>query len=163
MKIACAFDHAGVPLRDAVLGAVRAAGHEPLDLGVSSPDPVDYPDIALRVTGEVISGAVQRGVLCCGSGAGVSVAASKVPGIRAATVHDEYSAHQCVEHDDVNVLCMGARVIGAALASEIVERYAGAHYTGGEPGSERHARRLAKVLEIEREALSGGLPPPGDG
>jgi ribose 5-phosphate isomerase B len=157
VRIACAFDHAGVPLREAVLGAVRDAGHEPIDLGVSTTEPVDYPDIALRVTAEVTSGSAPRGVLCCGSGAGVSIAATKVPGIRAATVHDGYTAHQCVEHDNVNVLCLGARVIGEALAAEIVILFARARYTG----EERHARRLAKVLEIERAALSGEpLPPP---
>jgi len=155
VRVACAFDHAGVPLRDTVLDAIAAQGHEVIDLGVSTTEPVDYPDIALRVTAELRSGMTPRGVLCCGSGAGVSVAATKVPGIRAATIHDPYSAHQCVEHDDVNVLCMGARVIGPALAAEIVIAYVNAEYSG----EERHAKRLAKVAEIERSALAEGAEP----
>lgn len=147
MKIACAFDHAGFPLRDAVLGAVETAGHEPIDMGVRSPEPVDYPDVARKVGRAVSTGVADRGVLVCGSGAGVSVAAAKMHGVYAATIHDEYTAHQAVEHDGVNVLCMGARVIGEQLAREIVERFLAAEVSG----DERHARRREKLLQIERE------------
>lgn len=148
MIVACAFDHAGYPLREAVLGAVAEAGHDALDLGVASPEPVDYPDIARRVGEALQGGRAQRGVLVCGSGAGVSVAATKMHGVRAATIHDEYTAHQAVEHDDVNVLCLGARVVGAELAREIVARFVGASVSD-EP---RHVRRRAKIAEIEAEA-----------
>jgi ribose 5-phosphate isomerase B len=147
MKIACAFDHAGFPLKPVVLETLAAAGHEPIDLGTDSTEPVDYPDIARRAADHVRSGASDRGVVVCGSGAGVSVACCKVPGIRAVTVHDHYTAHQAVEHDDVNVLCLGARVIGPAYAAEIIAAFALAEFSG----EERHARRLAKVKAIEAE------------
>ncbi len=147
MKIACAFDHAGFALREVVLTAVTDAGHEPIDLGVHSAEPVDYPDQARKVGRAVATGVAERGILVCGSGAGVSVAATKINGIRAATIHDEYTAHQAVEHDDVNVLCMGSRVIGSELAREIVGTYLGAAFSG----EERHVRRLGKVAEIESE------------
>lgn len=147
MKIACGFDHAGFPLKQTVLDALRAAGHEVLDLGTDSAEPVDYPDVA-RVVGEAVrDGRAARGVLVCGSGAGVAVAATKMVGIRAATVSDTYTAHQAVEHDDVNVLCLGARVIGPALAAEILRAFAGASFSD----EERHRRRVGKVLAIERE------------
>ncbi len=147
MKIACAFDHAGFPLRDAVLGAVTEAGHEPIDMGVHSPEPVDYPDVARKVGRAVASGVAERGILVCGSGAGVSVAATKIHGVRAATIHDEYTAHQAVEHDGVNVLCLGARVVGAALAAEIVGRFLAAEVSD----EERHIRRREKLAQIEAE------------
>ena len=150
MIIACAFDHAGVPLRQVVFDAVAATGHEALDLGTDDPTkPDDYPDYALACGRAVVDGRADRGIIVCGSGAGVSVAACKIHGVRAATVHDRYTAHQCVEHDDVNVLCMGGRVIGSEVAREIVQAYLGAAFSG----EERHVRRLAKVAEIER---SGG-------
>lgn len=145
MRIACGFDHAGVPLRTAVLGALRDAGHELLDLGTETAEPVDYPDVAVAVTTALLAGEAERGVIVCGSGAGVSVAACKVPGIRAATVHDSYTAHQAVEHDDLNVLCLGARVIGPEPAREIVTTFAAASFSG----EERHARRLGKINAIE--------------
>lgn len=145
MKVALAFDHAGVPLRDAVLAAVEAAGDEPIDFGVRSTEPVDYPDVAEKVSRAVSQGLADRGVLVCGSGAGVSVAANKHNGIRAAVIHDEYTAHQAVEHDDVNVLCLGARVVGEELARELVARFLAAEFSG----EERHARRLEKVQRIE--------------
>ena len=153
MKIACGFDHAGFPLKDTVLDALREAGHEPIDLGTNSTDPIDYPDVALAVSRAVRDGRAERGVVVCGSGAGVAVAAAKVPGIRAATVHDTYTAHQAVEHDDVNVLCMGARVIGSELAHDILGSYAAASFTG----EERHRRRLAKIDEIEAHGLDAEL------
>jgi ribose 5-phosphate isomerase B len=147
VKIACSFDHAGFPLKEMVLETVRTAGHEPVDLGTFSTDPVDYPDTARAAAEAVLSGAAERSVLVCGSGAGVAVAACKFPGIRAATAHDSYTGHQCVEHDDCNVLCLGARVVGPALAGEIIRAYLGAEFTG----EERHVRRLDKIAAIERE------------
>jgi ribose 5-phosphate isomerase B len=147
MRVACAFDHAGFPLKALVVETVSAAGHEPVDLGTFSTDPVDYPDTARAAAEAVLSGSADRAVLVCGSGAGVAVAACKFPGIRAATTHDTYTGHQCVEHDDCNVLCLGARVVGPALASEIIRAYLGAEFTG----EERHARRLGKIAAIERE------------
>lgn len=150
LRVACAFDHAGVPLREAVLEAVRTAGAEAIDLGVSSTDPVDYPDLALSVAEAVAGGEADRGLLVCGSGAGVSVAASKVVGIRAATVHDTYTAHQAVEHDDLNVLCLGARVIGPALAAEVVAAFVPARFSG----EQRHQRRLEKLERMEREGIA---------
>jgi ribose 5-phosphate isomerase B len=146
VKIACAFDHAGVPLRDAVLSGLRDGGHEALDLG----DADDYPQSARAVAAAIIDGEAERGVLVCGSGAGVAVAASKVRGIRAATVSDGYTAHQSVEHDDLNVLCLGARVIGPELARELVRTFAAARFSG----AERHVRRLAEVAEIENDNLA---------
>ena len=147
MRIACAFDHAGFPLKPIVLETLAAAGHEVLDLGTDSTDPVDYPDKARDAADAVLGGRAERAVVVCGSGAGVAVAACKFPGIRACTAHDTYTAHQAVEHDDVNVLCLGARVIGPALAAEIIAAYALAEFTG----EERHRRRLAKIDAIEAE------------
>jgi len=154
VRIACAFDHAGVPLRGETLEVLAEAGHDLIDLGTDSTEPVDYPDMALAVARAVLSGSAERGVLVCGSGAGVAVAASKVPGIRAATCHDTYTAHQAVEHDDVNVLCLGARVVGGALAADILRAFTAARYSG----EERHRRRLAKVDAIERGELGEGGP-----
>jgi ribose 5-phosphate isomerase B len=147
MRVACAFDHAGFPLKELVLDVVRENGHEPIDLGTNSTDPVDYPDIARAGADAVRSGRAERAVVVCGSGAGVAVAACKVPGIRAACTHDSYSAHQCVEHDAVNALCLGARVIGPALAREVIVAFLGASFTG----EERHVRRLGKIQAIEAE------------
>src|SRR5918996_732834 len=147
MRIACAFDHAGFPLKPVVLETLTDAGHEPIDLGTWSTDPVDYPDTARAAADAVLDGRADRAVVVCGSGAGVAVAACKVPRIRATCAHDTYTARQCVEHDDVNVLCLGARVIGPALASDCIRSFLGAQFTG----EERHARRLAKIDAIERE------------
>jgi ribose 5-phosphate isomerase B len=146
VKLACGFDHAGFPLKADVLSVLEGMGHEVLDLGTDSTEPVDYPDVALAVGRAVTGGQAERGVLVCGSGAGVAVAANKIDGVRASTIHDTYTAHQGVEHDDINVLCLGARVVGPELAADILRAYAGAAYTG----EERHARRLGKVAEIER-------------
>ena len=148
MRIACAFDHAGFPLKPLVLETVRSLGHEAIDLGTDSTDPVDYPDTARAACEAVLDGRADRGVVVCGSGAGVAVAACKFPGIRATCAHDTYTGHQSVEHDDVNVLCMGARVIGPALAADVIRAYLGAEFSG----EERHVRRLAKIAEIERVA-----------
>ena len=147
MKIACSFDHAGFPLKALVLDTVRELGHEPIDLGTNSTDPVDYPDTARAAADLVRSGGAERAVVVCGSGAGVAVAACKFPGIRAATAHDTYTGHQAVEHDDCNVLCLGARVVGPALAGEIIAAFLRAEFSG----EERHVRRLGKIDAIERE------------
>jgi ribose 5-phosphate isomerase B len=147
MQIAIGADHAGVPLNQAVIAELRRLGHEVVDLGTHDPSqPDDYPDYAAAVADEVISERCERGILVCGSGVGVSVAANKIPGIRAALCHDTYSAHQGVEHDDMNVLCMGARVIGPELMLEIVRAFVGAKFTS----EDRHVRRLNKVLALER-------------
>jgi ribose 5-phosphate isomerase B len=146
MKVACGFDHAGFPLKEHVFEILREEGHEVLDLGTDSTDPVDYPDYAEKVGEAIRGGQAERGVLVCGSGAGVSVAACKMAGIRAVTAHDTYTAHQSVEHDNVNVLCFGARVIGPELATDILRAYIRAQFTG----EERHVRRLAKIDAIER-------------
>jgi ribose 5-phosphate isomerase B len=151
MRIACAFDHAGFPLKVLVLEVVAAAGHEPVDLGTNSTDPVDYPDTARAAAERVRAGEADRAVVVCGSGAGVAVAACKFPGIRAACAHDTYTGHQAVEHDDVNVLCLGARVVGPALAGEIITAFLGARFTG----EERHVRRLGKINAIEKEFATG--------
>jgi ribose 5-phosphate isomerase B len=146
MIVACGFDHAGYLLRPRLLALVRAEGHEVLDFGTDSPEPIDYPDKALEVGRAVASGTAERGIIVCGSGAGVSVAACKVRGVRAATIHDTYTAHQGVEHDAVNVLCLGGRVVGVEVAAEIVTAFLRAQVSD----EERHLRRRAKVLEIER-------------
>jgi ribose 5-phosphate isomerase B len=152
MRVACGFDHAGFPLKDHVLEILREEGHEVLDLGTDSTDPVDYPDYAEKVGDAVRAGEADRGVLVCGSGAGVSVAACKMEGIRAVTAHDTYTAHQSVEHDAVNVLCFGARVIGPELAADILRAYIRAEFTG----EERHVRRLEKIEAIERRFIERG-------
>ncbi len=144
MKVACGFDHRGTSLRDAVLGAVVRAGHDPVDLGVADDaERVDYPDVARDVAMAIRSGRAERGVLVCGSGVGASVAASKIPGIRAAICHDVYSAHQGVEHDDLNVLCLGSCVIGEAVAGELVVAFLGARFVG-------EGRYLARLKKLER-------------
>ena len=149
MKIAVACDHAGFPLKDVVLNAVRAAGHVVLDLGTNSTEAVDYPDYAEKIGKAIQSGEAERGILLCGSGIGASVAANKMKGVYAAICHDTYSAHQGVEHDDMNVLCMGARVIGPELVHELVLAFLSARFIGNDPGQERHKRRVEKVRKIE--------------
>jgi ribose 5-phosphate isomerase B len=146
VRIACGFDHAGFPLKEHVLEVLGGEGHETIDLGTYSEEPVDYPDIAEVVGRAVIDGRADRGVIVCGSGAGVAIAATKMDGIRAAVVHDTYTAHQAVEHDDMNVLCLGARVVGPELSADILRAYVGASFTG----EERHLRRLGKIHELER-------------
>lgn len=149
MNIAVACDHAGFLLKEVVIDAVRHAGHVPLDLGTDSADPVDYPDYAAKMGQAILSGAAERGVLLCGSAVGACVAANKIKGIYAGICHDTYSAHQGVEHDDMNVLCLGARVIGPELAREIVPIFLSARFIGNDPGQERHARRVAKIKALE--------------
>ena len=146
MRIALSADHAGVNLKRDLAAKLNQAGHEVLDLGTHSDAPVDYPDCAEAVAATVRDGRAERGVIVCGSGAGVSIAANKFPAIRAAVVHDCYTAHQAVEHDDMNVLCLGARVVGEALAWDIVTAFLGARFSG----EERHARRLGKINSIEQ-------------
>jgi RpiB/LacA/LacB family sugar-phosphate isomerase len=150
MRLALSADHAGFQMKDELVRHLIHAGHDVLDLGTNSPDAVDYPDSAEAVALAIRERRAERGVIVCGSGAGVSVAANKVPGIRAAVCHDCYTAHQAVEHDDLNVLCLGARVVGIAVAQEIVDTFIAASFSG-EP---RHTRRLNKVLSIESRYLA---------
>jgi RpiB/LacA/LacB family sugar-phosphate isomerase len=145
VKIVVGSDHAGFALKQELAQALRAQGHDVLDVGAHSEAPVDYPDSAEAVGKALIDGLAERGLLICGSGVGASVAANKLPGVRAAICHDAYSAHQGVEHDDMNVLVLGGRVIGAAVAQELVRVFVAARFTG----EERHARRLAKVKALE--------------
>jgi ribose 5-phosphate isomerase B len=145
MRVAIGADHAGFELKRDLAGALAQQGHEILDLGTHSSAPVDYPDVAEAVAMAIRNGQVDRGVIVCGSGAGVAVAACKFPGVRAAVCHDCYSARQAVEHDDLNVLCLGARVIGPALARLLVESFLGA----GFKAEERYMRRLEKIEAIE--------------
>ena len=150
MKVAVAFDHRGVRLREAVLGAVAAAGCEAIDLGVEDASVrVDYPDQALDIAEAIRSGRAGRGILVCGSGVGACVAVGKMPGIRAAICHDAYSSHQGVEHDDMNVLCLGSEIVGAALTTELVRAFLGARF---DESDERYAARLRKVEQMARDA-----------
>jgi ribose 5-phosphate isomerase B len=146
MHIAIAADHTGVDRKAEVADALRAEGHTVDDLGTDSTAPVDYPDYAERLGLALVEGGAERGVLICGSGVGASVAANKIPGIRAAVCHDSYSAHQGVEHDDMNILVLGARVIGSEVARELARIFVAARYTG----EARHARRLEKVRAMEQ-------------
>ena len=145
MKVAVACDHGGFQLKETVLEVVHKSGHEAIDLGTHSTDPVDYPDYAEKVGLALQQGEVDRGILICGSGVGAAVAANKMRGIRAGVCHDTYSAHQAVEHDDVNVLSLGARIIGPELTVELVQAFLSASFTG----EERHIRRLSKVSRLE--------------
>jgi ribose 5-phosphate isomerase B len=152
MKVAVAFDHRGVKLRERLLAEVAALGHETLDLGTDKPEPrVDYPDKAREVGEAIRSGAAERALLVCGSGVGASVAASKLTGIRAAICHDTYSAHQGVEHDNMNVLCLGSEVVGPEFAAELVRAFLAARFDGGD----RYVRRLEKIEEMEGEKSYG--------
>jgi len=151
VRVAVAFDHRGVKLRERIMDDLQALGHEIVDLGTDTDaERVDYPDKARELGGAVLAGDAERGVLVCGSGVGASVAACKVHGIRAAICHDVYSAHQGVEHDDMNVLCLGSEIVGAELAVDLVRVFLGAKFDGGE----RYVRRLRKIEAMEREALN---------
>jgi ribose 5-phosphate isomerase B len=146
MRVAVAFDHRGTKLRDRILAELEELGHEPLDLGTDDPSVrVDYPDKAVQLADVLLSGDAERGILVCGSGVGASVAASKIAGIRAAICHDVYSAHQGVEHDDMNVLCLGSEVVGAELAADLVSAFLGASFEA----LPRYVARLAKVKALE--------------
>ncbi len=149
MRIAIGADHAGWSYKRTLAEELVADGHEVLDLGTDGPASVDYPDFARAVAETVAAGDAERGIVLCGSAVGVSVVANKVPGVRAGVCHDTYSAHQCVEHDDVNVLCLGERVIGIELAREVTRTFLAARFTG----EERHRRRLEKLLAVERAYL----------
>jgi ribose 5-phosphate isomerase B len=147
MRVAVAFDHRGVKLRQRVLEAVGMLGHEPVDLGTDAAEPkIDYPDKAREVGEAVRSGDAERAIFVCGSGVGASVAASKLSGIRAAVCHDAYSARQGVEHDDMNVLCLGSEVVGAELAADLIRAFLRAEFDGGE----RYVRRLEKIEQMEK-------------
>ena len=145
MRIAISADHAGYQLKGELAAGLAQQGHDITDLGTNSSAPVDYPDCAEAVAARLRDGSADRGIIVCGSGAGVSIAANKFPGIRASVCHDTYTAHQAVEHDDMNVLCIGARVIGPALAAEIVAAFLAARFSN----EARHQRRLNKILAIE--------------
>ncbi|MGA2482350.1 MAG: ribose 5-phosphate isomerase B [Candidatus Acidiferrales bacterium] len=145
MHLVIGADHAGFELKAAIAAWLHREGHDVLDVGTHSADPVDYPDYAQAVAEAVLAGKAERGILLCGSGVGASVAANKIPGIRAGLCHDSYSAHQGVEHDDMNVLVLGARVVADALAHELVKNFLGARFTG----EERHRRRVAKIKALE--------------
>ena len=154
MKIAVAFDHRGVHLRDTVLATLAELGHEVQDLGTDTDAVrIDYPDKADELGRAITDGRAERGVLVCGSGVGASVAACKIGGIRAAICHDVYSAHQGVEHDDMNVLCLGSEVIGPSLASDLVTAFLAAKFDGGD----RYVARLEKAKEMERGMLNGPI------
>lgn len=146
MRIAVASDHAGYPLKDLILQEIEAAGHAPIDLGTDSLESVDYPDYAAKLGEAIVAGNADRGILVCGSGVGACIAANKIQGVYAAICHDVYSAHQGVEHDDMNVLCLGARIIGPELARELVHAFLGAEFSA----ADRHLRRVEKVRAIER-------------
>lgn len=151
MRVALGCDHGGFPLKQRIYSVIQAAGHDVVDCGTDSNCAVDYPDFARKVGQTILDGSADRGILLCGSGVGISVAANKIPGIRAGVCHDTYSAHQGVEHDDMNVLCLGARIVGDEVAVELVRAFVGAQFTQ----EERHVRRLGKVLQIEQDALNG--------
>src|SRR3954462_4426226 len=152
MRVAVAFDHRGVKLRERLLEVVAALGHEAVDLGTDKAEPrVDYPDKAREVGDAIRGGEAERALLVCGSGVGASIAANKLPGIRAAICHDIYSAHQGVEHDDMNVLCLGSEVVGVELAADLARAFLAARFDGGE----RYERRLEKVKEIEEMRRDG--------
>lgn len=146
MRIALGSDHAGYPLKEQLATWLAESGHAVYDLGTHSTDPVDYPDYAAAVGQAVLDGRADRGIVICGSGAGAAVAANKLNGIRASVAHDVYTAHQMVEHDDVNVLCLGSRVIGTALAQDLVSAFLGAKFSR----EDRHVRRLDKIKALER-------------
>ena len=152
MKLVISADHAGFPLKEEVRAYLATAGHEVVDLGAYNTEPSDYPDFADKVGLALKRGEAQRGILICGSGVGVCVAANKIPGIRAGMCHDTYSAHQGVEHDDMNVIVLGARIIGSALAYEVVDKFIGAKFIVSE---ERFTRRFKKVLAIEARYMCG--------
>ena len=151
MKVVVGFDHAGFPLKQTVLDAVRDAGHEPVDVGTDSAEPVDFPVYSEKVGRAVQNGEVERGILVCGSGVGACIAANKMKGVYASICHDTYSAAQGVMHDDMNVLCLGGRVVGPELATSLVRAFLDAEYLGNQAGGERLARRVAKIHKLEEK------------
>jgi ribose 5-phosphate isomerase B len=151
MRVAVAADHGGFPLKETVIEVVRACGHEPIDLGTDSCESVDYPDYAIKIGQAITSGEAQRGILLCGSGIGACIAANKIHGIYACVAHDTYSAAQGVEHDNMNVLCLGARVIGVEVVKGVVVAFLNAEFST----EERHRRRVGKVHAIEAKNFGG--------
>ena len=147
MRVAVAVDHAGFPLKDEVICVVQDAGHEVIDLGTYSTEPVDYPDYAEKVGRAILDGQADRGILVCGSGIGACIAANKMKGIYAGLCHEVYTAHQGVEHDNMNVMCLGARIIGPALVPELVDAFLKAEFST----AERHRRRVEKVQKLEKQ------------
>ncbi|KXF78210.1 ribose-5-phosphate isomerase [Paramesorhizobium deserti] len=145
MRIVIGSDHAGFPLKATIIDHIKSLGHEVTDVGSYDPDPVDFPDVAKNVTSTIIAGNADRGLLVCGTGVGASIAANKVKGIRAAVCHDVHSAHQSVEHDDVNVMCIGAQIVGAWLANDLVEAYLAAEFSTDED----FRRRVRKLAEMD--------------
>lgn len=157
MRVAIAADHAGFELKDFIARTLADDGHAVTDLGTHSTDPVDYPDFAAAVARAVVTGRAERGIVICGSGAGAAIAANKIRGVRCASAHDTYTAHQCVEHDDANVLAIGSRVVGTHLAREVVRAFLDARFSG----DERHRRRLAKIEALESAEPSDPGSEPG--
>ena len=149
MKIAVGCDHGGFPLKNVVIESVKSAGHEVIDVGTFSAEAVDFPDFTKKVGEKIQSGEAERGILICGSGIGASIAANKMKGVYASICHDTYSAAQGVRHDDMNVLCLGARVIGPELAVELIKAFLSARYVGNDAGGERLARRVGKIIKME--------------
>ena len=156
MKVAVGFDHAGFLLKETVLQAIREAGHEPIDMGTNSAEPVDFPDYSEKVGRAVQNGEAERGILVCGSGVGACIAANKMKGVYASICHDTYSAAQGVRHDDMNVLCLGARVIGVEAAAECIRAFLAARFSN----AERHVRRVGKIRAIEADARAGKFDHP---
>jgi len=153
MRVAIASDHAGFPIKNVVIQAVRDAGHEPVDLGTNNTVSVDYVDYVEKLSRTILAGDAERGIMLCGSGVGACIAANKIKGIYAAICHDIYSAHQGVEHDAMNVLSLGGRIIGPELAKELVLAFLKASFIGYLPGEERHARRVEKIKKIEQQNM----------
>ena len=151
MRLVIGSDHAGWPLKQTVITHIRSLGHEVIDVGSHDEKPVDFPDIARAVAKKVTSGEAARGIMVCGTGVGASIAANKIPGIRASIVHDGHIAHQCVEHDDVNVMCIGAQIVGPWLAEDLVRTYLAARFSTDEDCR----RRVAKLMELERASFQG--------
>ncbi len=147
MEIVVRSDHAGFPMKAEILALLKRQGHQIEDVGSYDPDPVDFPDIARKVAAAITSGQAERGLMICGTGVGAAIGANKMKGIRAAVCHDVHSAHQCVEHDDVNVMCIGAQIVGAWLARDLVAAYLGAKFSTGE----EFRRRVAKLAEMDAE------------
>ncbi len=148
MRIAVGGDHAGFALKMQVLDGLRALGHEIEDFGCYTPEPVDFPDIAKRICEAILSGRAERGVMFCGTGVGAAIACNKVPGIRACVCHDLYTAHQCVEHDDVQVIALGGQIVGHTVALELIERFLNARFDG----SEEFRRRVDKLSQMDGSA-----------
>jgi ribose 5-phosphate isomerase B len=152
MKIAVGGDHAGFPLKETVVNALKNMGHEVTDYGSYDSNPVDFPDITKTVCNAILSGQAVRAIMVCGTGVGACIAANKIPGIRASVCHDIYSSHQCVEHDDVNVMCVGAQIVGPVIVVELLESYLKAEFST----EEEFRRRVEKLNEMEREYASKG-------